>query len=172
MMTITATGFIPQQPELLIVGDRHARRCEVAVVDSRWISVDGTAQRIWERVVFVAWDEQAEKLASILEIGSHVCCTGLLETHHWTDKKGNRRSTPRYRLTAWSLLRKAWKGDMLEVEKSTLTGAGATPSHVTSDAHMKIKKARARAQLRGHGGTAGSRASYSAAQESGVGVGR
>jgi single-stranded DNA-binding protein len=171
MMTITATGFIAQQPELLTVGDRHARKCEVAVVDSRWISVNGNAQRIWERVVFVAWDEQAEKLASILETGSHVCCTGLLETHHWTDKKGNRRSNPRYRLTAWSLLRKAWKGDMIEDEKSTLTNAGTCPSRVTSDAHVKFEQQKARARRRGHGGAAGSRVHYSAVKGS-VGAGR
>jgi single-stranded DNA-binding protein len=170
MMTITATGLVPEKPELLLVGKRHARKCEFVVVDSRWIPVNGQWRVVWERVVFVAWDDQAEKLASKLEPGSHVCCTGLLETERWEDKHGQKRYSPRYRLTAWAITRNTWRPGVLDYDKSIAAAGSCSPTGVATSPGKKDK-----AKASGHGGTStmadAGRVTYNAVQES-VGVGK
>ncbi len=171
MMTITATGLIPQKPELLLVGKRHARKCEFTVVDSRWIPVDGKYRSVWERVVFVAWDDQAEKLASSLEPGCHVCCTGLLETERWEDKHGQKRYSPRYRLTAWAITRKSWKPGQIDYDESIAAAGGCCPTAGPTAASAKGKQAKARAHS-GNGNKSGTRRiTHGIAQDS-VGVGK
>lgn len=170
MMTITATGMVPEKPELLLVGKRHARKCEFMVVDSRWIPVDGKWRTVWERVVFVAWDDQAEKLASRLEPGSQVCCTGLLETERWEDKHGQKRYSPRYRLTAWAITRNTGRPGVLDYDKSIAAAGSCSPTGVTTSPG---KKGPAKASAHGGNGSKADagRVSYNAAQES-VGVGK
>lgn len=171
MMTITATGLIPRKPELLLVGKRHARKCEFVVVDSRWIPVDGKYQPVWERVVFVAWDDQAEKLAASLEPGCHVCCTGLLETERWEDKHGQKRFSPRYRLTAWAITRQSWKPGQVDYDEAIAAAGGCCPTAVATAAGAKRRHAKA-AVHSGTGSKAGAqRITHGAAQE-GVGVGK
>lgn len=171
MMTITATGLIPQKPELLLVGKRHARKCEFVVVDSRWIPVDGKYRPVWERVVFVAWDDQAEKLASSLEPGCHVCCTGLLETERWEDKHGQKRFSPRYRLTAWAITRKSWKPGQIDYDESIAAATGCCPTAVATGAGAKGKQSRAPAHAANGSKANTPRCTYSAVQES-AGVGK
>ena len=106
MISITASGFIAGKPELQIVGTKRARKCEFAVVDTRRALQNGTWQDVWERVTFVAWDEEAERIASTLDKGFHVSCTGLQETNHWEDSAGGKHKSVKYKLTAWSIERK------------------------------------------------------------------
>lgn len=106
MISITASGFIAGKPELQLVGAKRSRKCEFAVVDTRRAFHNGEWQDVWERVTFVAWDEEAERIASTLDKGFTVCCTGLQETSPWTDSAGVTKKSVKYRLTAWSIERK------------------------------------------------------------------
>lgn len=101
MITITASGFIAKKPELQLVGAKRTPKCEFDVVDSRREWRDGQWETVWERATFVAWSEEAEKVAERLDKGYVVTCTGLQETSIWTDSSQTKRKTVKYKLTAW-----------------------------------------------------------------------
>lgn len=103
MISISVTGVLVAKPFVELVGDSNSRRCEFTVFDMRRLRVSGQWQPVWERVVFVAWDEEADRVALIMNKGTHVSCTGLQETHQWVDPQGDRRLSVKYRLTAWSV---------------------------------------------------------------------
>jgi single-stranded DNA-binding protein len=103
MISISVSGVLVAKPYVLAVGDGTRRKCEFTVFDLRRVRVAGQWQPVWERVVFVAWDEEADRVAMILNKDSHVSCTGLQETHHWLNPQGERRLAVKYRLTAWSV---------------------------------------------------------------------
>lgn len=103
MISISVSGFLVARPQVLAVGEGNSRKCEFAVFDMRRLRVSGQWQPVWERVVFVAWDEEADRVALIMSKGAHVSCTGLQETHQWVDPQGERRLAVTYRLTAWSV---------------------------------------------------------------------
>lgn len=106
MISIFASGFITGKPELQLVGTKRLRKCEFAVVATRRALQNGTWQDVWERATFVAWDEEAEKIASTLDKGFQVSCTGTQETNHWEDSAGGKHKSVKYKLTAWSIERK------------------------------------------------------------------
>ncbi|MDO8279822.1 MAG: single-stranded DNA-binding protein [Burkholderiaceae bacterium] len=106
MISIFASGFIAGKPELQLVGSKRIRKCEFAVCDIRRAHLNGDWHDVWERVTFVAWDDEAEKIASTLDKGFNVSCTGLQETHEWVDAAGAKRKVVKYKLTAWWIERK------------------------------------------------------------------
>jgi single-stranded DNA-binding protein len=103
MISISVTGVLVAKPFVEHVGDSNIHRCEFTVFDMRRMRVSGQWQPVWERVVFVAWDDEADRVALIMNKGAHVSCTGLQETHQWVDPQGERRLSVKYRLTAWSV---------------------------------------------------------------------
>lgn len=106
MITITAAGFLAEKPVLKLIGDGQ-RVCDLTVLSSRSERRQGEWVKVWERAIFVAWDDEAERIASRLEKGSDVVCTGTQETHCWSPRgTSEKRYTTKYRLTAWQVLPK------------------------------------------------------------------
>lgn len=104
MITISAVGFLAEKPVLKMIGGGH-RVCDLTVLSSRSERRQGEWVKVWERAVFVAWDDEAERIASRLEKGSDVVCTGTQETQCWSPKGSTeKRYTTKYRLTAWQVL--------------------------------------------------------------------
>ncbi len=103
MICIFATGFIGEKPELVYVGSNQKRKCEFDVVSERPVRQGDGWGKTWERATFVAWDEEAEKIASTLEKGYTVTCTGNQETSRYADDAGAARKAVRYRLTSWRI---------------------------------------------------------------------
>lgn len=112
MITIMASGFIAEKPELLLVGATNTAKCEFDVVSGRREYRKGNPETVWERATFVAWDAEAEKIAERLDRGTSVTCTGLQETSTWTDGSGQKRRKVKHRLTAW----------MIEPQRHAVTG--------------------------------------------------
>lgn len=100
MITVTAVGFIGEKPVLQMVG-RDSQKVEFDVIWNRRASQAGAWKTVWERATFVAWGEEAENIATTLEKGNNVSCTGLQETSEWMDASGTKKYKARYRLTAW-----------------------------------------------------------------------
>lgn len=92
-------GFIAKQPPLIQVGntvkiefDICSKRSARDRKGSGWIEIP-------EYVSFVAWGEEAERLADKLVPGREVSAIGLQETSSWTDKTtGHERSKVLFRL--------------------------------------------------------------------------
>jgi single-stranded DNA-binding protein len=103
MISINVTGILVAKPYVEHIGDGGGRRCEFTVFDLRRIRVSGQWQPVWERVVFVAWDGEADRVALIMDKGANVSCIGMQETHYWIGPRGERRLSVKYRLTAWSI---------------------------------------------------------------------
>lgn len=113
MMSISATGFLAEKPELQMVGVNSVK-CEFTVLWDRRERRGDQWETIWERAVFFAWGEEAERVASRLDKGSCVTCTGTQETSSWLHREsGQKRYATKYRLTAWvrHMLREAAAGD-------------------------------------------------------------
>lgn len=100
MITVTATGFMGEKPQLQVVGTT-SQKVEFDVIWGRRAFSAGQWKTAWERATFVAWGEEAERVAGSLDKGSNVSCTGLQETSEWADRDGNKRSKVKFRLTAW-----------------------------------------------------------------------
>lgn len=100
MITCFAHGFIPDKPTVELIGANKAK-CEFTVVSQRSVRRGENWETVWERAIFVAWDEEAERVASRLDKGTNVTCTGNQETSHWTDASGAKRYITKYRLTSW-----------------------------------------------------------------------
>ncbi len=109
MISISVSGVLVAKPQVVYVGSSNSRKCEFTLFDMRRVRVADTWQPVWERVVFVAWDDEADRVALIMNKGAHVSCTGLQETLQWVDQQGERRLAVKYRLTAWSInYRQRW----------------------------------------------------------------
>lgn len=102
MITCFAHGFLAEKPTIEMVGARSCK-CEFNVLWSRSVKRGEAWDTVWERATFVAWDEEAERVASRLDKGSRVTCTGTQETHSWNDQTGKKRYITKYRLTSWSV---------------------------------------------------------------------
>ena len=100
MISVTATGFIGEKPQLQVVS-ATSQKVEFDVIWGRRAFSAGQWKTAWERATFVAWGEEAERIAGSLDKGSNVSCTGLQETSDWADRDGNKRSKVKFRLTAW-----------------------------------------------------------------------
>lgn len=103
MISISVSGVLVAKPYVIYVGEGSSRKCEFTVFDVRRVRVADQWRPVWERVVFVAWDDEADKVALVMNKGCHVSCTGLQETHQWMDSQGEQRRVVKYRLTAWAL---------------------------------------------------------------------
>jgi single-stranded DNA-binding protein len=150
MISIFASGFIPAKPELLLVGNKRRKKCDFTVVDSRRAWVDGGWETVWERVVFVAWDEEAEKVASMLDKGTNVSCTGVQETSKWSDGSGQTRQAVKYRLTAWQIDRRGRAGegsDTRDSQRQDSAHGGAADEAHHRDRHGAGASAGARPSL-------------------------
>lgn len=101
MISISATGFIPEKPVLRTVG-QTSKVCEFDVCWSRRTKVGSEWKSVYERVTFFAWDQLAERVAALLDKGNEVTCTGTQETQEWKDRDSQqRRFRVKYALTAW-----------------------------------------------------------------------
>lgn len=106
MISVTAHGFIGEKPQLQVVG-ASSQKVEFDVIWDRRAYSAGEWRTHWERATFFAWGEEAENIASLLEKGDNVSCTGLQETSEWIDKPSQqKRFKTKYRLTAWIKNRK------------------------------------------------------------------
>lgn len=130
MITINAAGFIPAKPELQLVGPKRQHKCEFTVVAQRRHFVKGELETVWERAVFVAWDEEADRIASTLDKGMDVHCTGTQETSKWTDGGGQQRQTVRFKLLSWQVLRRSRGADAGDDDRqSSSRRTGGEASH-------------------------------------------
>ena len=102
MITVFAHGFVGEKPELQRVGKTH--KVEFDVVSQRSVRNKESQQwdKVWERATFVAWDDEAERIASTLDKGNNVTCTGVQETSSWVDNAGKKQYRTKYKLTAWN----------------------------------------------------------------------
>lgn len=105
MITCFAHGFIAEKPAVEMVGARSCK-CEFNVLSSRSVKRGDGWETVWERATFVAWDDEAERVATRLDKGSRVTCTGTQETSSWNDQSGKKRYITKYRLTSWSVEQK------------------------------------------------------------------
>ncbi len=102
MITISATGFIGEKPQLLTVG-QSAQKCEFDIIWTRRSRTGGEWKTHWERATFVSWGEEAQQVAELLEKGNIVNATGVQETSEWVDRETKQKRTKvKYKLTAWS----------------------------------------------------------------------
>jgi single-stranded DNA-binding protein len=102
MITISATGFIGEKPQLLSVG-LNSQKCEFDVIWSRRSKSGGEWKTHWERATFVSWGEEAQQIAELLEKGNIVNATGVQETSEWVDRATQQKRTKtKFKLTAWS----------------------------------------------------------------------
>ena len=106
MISIFATGFLDRKPELELVGAKRAHKCLFDVIWERRKFKDGEWVSVWERATFEAWDDLADKVASTLDRGFTVNCTGTQETSEWHAGDGSRRKAVRYQLATWSVVRR------------------------------------------------------------------
>lgn len=105
MIVIHATGFIGDKPQLQYIGSATNRKAKVEfeVVSRRRAMVEGAWTDLWERVTFVAWDDEAVRCAELFDQHSHVTCYGEQETSCWIPQGETRKVyRTRYRLTAWA----------------------------------------------------------------------
>ncbi|PKO68713.1 MAG: hypothetical protein CVU22_07365 [Betaproteobacteria bacterium HGW-Betaproteobacteria-16] len=101
MITVHAIGFVADKPVLTVIR-QNLCKCEFTVLSSR--KERRSSETIWERANFVAWNEDAERIASMLERGSNVACYGRQETSSWVGDDGTKRYATKYRLTDWEFL--------------------------------------------------------------------
>jgi len=102
MMTLNAVGFVPDKPELTLVGSKGRRKCEFDVVSSRRENRNGEWVDVWERATFVAWEEDAQRCAEKLEAGMDIHAVGLQETSSWTPQGATKPVyRTKYRLLHW-----------------------------------------------------------------------
>jgi single-stranded DNA-binding protein len=100
MIAITASGFIAAKPELQLLS-RENCKCEFRVLSTRRVKSkdSGEWQSVFESAAFVAWGEDARRVAESLDKGSNVNCTGIQETSSWTKPGGEVAYSTKYRLT-------------------------------------------------------------------------
>lgn len=102
MISCFAHGFVPEKPAVKLIGANKAK-CEFTVVSPRSVKRSDGWETVWERATFVAWDDEAERVASRLDRGVIVTCTGNQETSVWTDSAGAKHYSTKYRLTSWTV---------------------------------------------------------------------
>lgn len=104
MISVCAVGFLAEKPVLNLVRE-HLRVCEFTVLSTRRKKRDGELVTVWERAIFVAWGDEAERIASVLDKGSNVVVTGSQETEAWKPQgSADMRYTTKYRVTSWELM--------------------------------------------------------------------
>ena len=90
---IMLIGNLGRDPEAKSVGDKTVCEFSLATTE-RWKDARGEMkeQTDWHRIV--VWGKQAENAAKYLAKGSMVYVEGSMRYRDWTDKEGNKRSTP------------------------------------------------------------------------------
>lgn len=114
MIEVTAVGFIAEKPELQLVGAKRQRKCEFDVV---WGRRDfSKRETVYERATFFAWDDDAQRIAELLDKGADVKCIGIQETYMWTPPNETRkRRIVKYRLVWWE---KVFRGSQQDRSES------------------------------------------------------
>jgi single-stranded DNA-binding protein len=103
MITVTASGFSPRQPDLRPVNDTSVK-CEFEVCCRRSTKVKGEWTTVFESVTFVAWNEDARYIAENLTKGRELTAVGTQETSSWEVNGETKRRTV-YKLVAYDLKR-------------------------------------------------------------------
>lgn len=98
MITVIAVGYCPRQPELRVLSET-AVKCEFEVLSKRNVKEGGNWVSVIESATFVAWNDQARRLAEHLTAGREITATGRQETSRWTDATGVKKSRVVFRLT-------------------------------------------------------------------------
>jgi single-stranded DNA-binding protein len=103
MFLVTAIGFIASKPHLQFISTTF-QKVEFDVVAERSVKVKGEWVTRWERATFFAFNEEAENIASTLDKGHEVVCTGLQETDEWFDSASQtKRTKVKYKLSTWQI---------------------------------------------------------------------
>lgn len=87
MFTMMAHGYVARQPELVQV-NAHAVKIEFDLLDKRNVRSGNDWKQVTESVRFVAWNDDARRLAEQLLPGKTLSVTGQQETSWWTDASG------------------------------------------------------------------------------------
>lgn len=103
MITVTASGFSPRQPDLRPVSDTSVK-CEFDVCCRRSTKVKGEWTTVFESVTFVAWNDDARFIAEHLTKGRELTAVGTQETSSWEANGETKRRTV-YKLVAYDLKR-------------------------------------------------------------------
>ena len=106
MIKIDAQGRLAFQPELKLVGNNF-KVCEFRLLSSRWAK----GQEHTEAATFFCFGEDAERFCELTEKGQEISATGVQETSHYTDSKGEKKTTIKYRMTWWEGGRKPYRAD-------------------------------------------------------------
>lgn len=108
MITITASGFCPRQPDLRPIRE-NLFKCEFDICSRRNTKVDGAWTSVVESVTFVAWNDEARRLAEHLTAGSEITAVGSQETSTW-EKDGVQKTRVLYKLLSYDLKRSGNSG--------------------------------------------------------------
>lgn len=95
---IISEGFITRQPALQRAGALEI--LEFAVVSKRPVRNKQTQEwtHVFESQTFVAWEDDARRLAEKLVPGKQVTVTGIQETSHFTGNDGEQKSRTVFRV--------------------------------------------------------------------------
>lgn len=88
MISIFATGFVAEQPDLKYAGDLAI--LEFRVLDSRREFKEGEWHTAWESVTCVLYGDEAVKYADKLTKGREVEVVGTQKTSSWTTPNGKK----------------------------------------------------------------------------------
>jgi single-strand DNA-binding protein len=106
---IMLIGNLGRDPEAKNVGDKTVCEFSLATTE-RWRDASGELkeQTDWHRIVI--WGRQAENAAKFLKKGSMVYVEGSIRYREWTDKEGNKRTTPEVQAQQITFLDRAGGG--------------------------------------------------------------
>lgn len=109
MMHLTAYGYVPQQPKLVMVNANNAK-AEFEILDRRSVKVNGKWESAFESATFVAWNEDAERIAEMFTTGRDVWAVGRQETSRY-EVDGVKKKRVVYRVVDWGIVRRKEESD-------------------------------------------------------------
>jgi single-strand DNA-binding protein len=120
---IMLIGNLGRDPEAKSVGSKTVCEFSLATTE-RWKDANGQEQKQtdWHRIV--VWGKQAENAAKYLKKGSMVYIEGSMRYRDWTDKEGNKRSTPEVQAQSITFLDRAGGGGRGSGGQSAPSGGG------------------------------------------------
>ena len=104
MIHLTAYGYVPQQPKLVMVNTNNAK-VEFEILDRRSVKVNGQWETVFESATFVAWNEDAERIAEMFTMGREVWAVGRQETSRY-EQDGVKKRRVLYRVVDYGVIRR------------------------------------------------------------------